>query len=142
MLSSSAHGQHLSKQDAKQLIEKTLTCLKNSDTASFVKLWYLDNASRPYHQRHFDTQDLIGHFTELRKFLDTALAQNLKIEEIEIEKQNKNDTKHYWAQYKIKAWFLYSKTNRKGVGFNVDRINNEWFYRFEPDYYSKIIGVQ
>lgn len=136
----SAAGQSMSKQDARQLIEKTLTCLKNSDTVSFLKLWHIDNAPWPYHKSPFNSKDLTEHFTELRKFLDTALAQNLKAEDIEIEKQDKGDKKNYWASYKIRAWFHYDKSYRKGIGFNVDRINNDWFYRFEPDYSTQTIN--
>jgi len=126
-------AQKLSKKEAKQMLDKTLTCLKNNDTTTFINLWYVDNAVWPYHERPFQTEDVKDHFEGLREFLDTALAQDFKIETIEIEKQNKNDT-NYCAQYKIMAGFRYTRFYGKGIAFNVDLINGKWLYRFEPDY--------
>ena len=133
-IASKADGQALSKHEARQLIEKTMTCLKNSDTLSFIKQWQLDNAAWPYHNRPFDSVELKGHFAELRKFLDTAITRNLKIEAIEIFRQDNGNKKNYWAKYKIRGWFYYDKSYRKGIAFNVDYINGNWLYRFEPDY--------
>ena len=128
-------SQTLSKNEADKLLYKTLTYLKTNDTATFIGMWHLDGAKWPYHERAFDKRDVKEDFKELRKFLDTALTENYKIEDIEVEKQDKND-KDYITAYKIKAWFKYNDddTYTKGMGFNVDYINKKWCYRYSPDY--------
>ncbi len=128
------NGQTLSKQDAKELFNKTLSCLKKSDSSSFMKLWYIDHSVWPYHERPFDAQDIHANFEVMQQFIDTALKQNFEIASIDIEKQDKKDLKNYLATYKIQAWFKYSKTYQKGIGFNVDFINGKWHYRYSPDY--------
>lgn len=126
-------AQTLNKDDAARLFEKTFSYLKNNDTASFIKLWKLDNAAWPYHNRPFEDIDVIKHFEAIKIFLDSALIQNLKIESIDVEKQDANDKK-YFAPYKITAWFRYKKSLVKGIAFYVEFIDGKWKYRFSPDY--------
>lgn len=128
-------GQDLSKNEAGKLLDKVVNCLKTGDTATFANMWHLDKTADSYHTKPFDRKDVKVHFNELRTFLDTALKENYKIEDIEVEKQDKSD-KDYVAIYKIKAWFKYDDDDfyNKGIGFNVDYISNKWCYRFAPDY--------
>jgi len=128
-----AHGQTITKKEARQLLEQALHYLKTSDTASFINLWRLDDAPYPYHERTYTKEDVAGDFNQMKTFLDTALKQNLTIDHIEIEKQDLKDTAKYFGEYKIKAWFRYDEHYFKGFGFYVEYKNNKWVIRFSPD---------
>ena len=124
-----AHGQTMTKKDARQLLEKAWSYLKTSDTASFINLWQPDNSSSTAHQQPYTRQEIKNDFSQLQDFLDTAWAQNLIIDNIEIEKDNlKNTDTEYW----IKAWFKYDEHHYKGFGFYVAHKNNMWVVRQSP----------
>ncbi|MBK5285238.1 MAG: hypothetical protein JJE25_07520 [Bacteroidia bacterium] len=133
LLSPIAHAQAITKKDARHLLEQALTYLKTSDTTSFINLWRLDDAPYPYHQRPYTRADVIGDFNQLKVFLDTALKQNLTIDNIEIEQAMQKDTAKNFGEYKIKAWFRYDEHYYKGFGFYVEYKNNKWVIRFSPD---------
>jgi hypothetical protein len=115
-----AHGQTISKKEAKQILEKAWSCLITPDSVSFVNLWRPGNTT---------PERAIDYFNYLKQFLDTALKQNLKINNVEIEEKNLKgtDTK-YW----IKAWFKYSEHDYKGFGFYIAPNNGKWVMRGEP----------
>ena len=98
----------INKKDAKSLLDKAFTCIKNSDTNSFVSMWLLDNSDWPYHKRPFNKRDIKSDFHELKIFLDTAITQNLKFDDVEIEKETTQEMLQF-GQYNIKAWFRYDK---------------------------------
>ncbi|MEO6883587.1 MAG: hypothetical protein ABI199_06155 [Bacteroidia bacterium] len=129
LLLTSAQGQTISKKDAKQFLEKAWSYLKTSDSTSFVKLWALD-ASAPKHKgRTFSSQDIIENFDMMKGYLDTALIENLKIDYIEVEKDNlKGTDSEYW----IKAWFKYDEHDYKGFGFYIAYKNSKWVVRDNP----------
>ena len=129
LLLSVAQGHTISKKDAQQFLEKAWSYLKTSDSASFVSLWVID-ASAPKHQgRAFTRQAVIGNFDFMKEFLDTALKLNLKIDHIEVEKENLNGTD---TEYWIKAWFKYDEHYYKGFGFYVAYKNDKWIVRDNP----------
>jgi hypothetical protein len=123
-------AQKISKAEAKQLLVKTLDCLKTNDTAAFVNMWYFDDTPRPYDKTIFAKQDAVEEFIELKKFLDTALTQNLPFDAIDVEKMSSFGK--YKVKYKIKGWFKYDEKLKyyKGYGFLADYINKQWLFRF------------
>jgi hypothetical protein len=141
LLALTVSAQKLSKREAKQLLNKAITCLKNNDEAGFTNLWLLDNTAWTYHERPFAEKDVKAHFDELKLFLDTALTQNLKIADIDIEKWDKEEGKKYASIYNIKVWFKYNKSYQKGMGFNVDYVNGKWVCRFAPDYSTMLANI-
>lgn len=127
LFAQSLYGQKITHKEARQLIDKTIESLKKSDTATFIGLWGENHAfedcktSRETHQREF---------AELKIFLDTALAQNLKIANIEIEKL---DIKQDHSQYNIKAWFEYNKNYNKGIGLFLTYADHKWVVCLKPE---------
>ncbi len=123
-------GQKISKKESTELLEKTVASLKNNDTAAFASLWYLDNIGRPYDQSLFTRKDIVEEFNELKVFLDTALAKNMKFDYVDVE--NISNWEKYKVKYKIKAWYLYDAKRKyyKGFGVLVGYIDNKWVYRF------------
>ena len=124
-----SQGQTIRKKEARQFLEKSLNYLKTSDSASFAGLWNLNKAALEHQGRPWDKQQIIGNFDFMKKFLDTALKQNLRMDYVEIEKENLEgtDTK-YW----IKAWFKYNKHYYKGFGFYVAYNDGKWVVRSSP----------
>ena len=129
LLYATAHGQTITKKEARDLLEKAWSYLKTSDTAAFISLWMPDNSSVSYHKRPYTKQEIKNDFIQVKDFLDTALTRNLIIDNIEIEKENleNTDTK-YW----IKAWFKYDEHYYKGFGFYVAYKNEKWVVRDSP----------
>ena len=122
-------GQKISKKEATQLLEKTITCFKTGDTTSFVNMWYLDKTGRPYDETVFTRQDAIQEFNELKVFLDSALTKNMTFDYVDVEKF---DWVKYKVKYKIKAWFKYDDKRKyyKGYGVLIDFVDGKWFFRF------------
>lgn len=127
-------AQKISKQEAQVLLDKAFTSLKNSDTTSFLNLWLFDNMNDPAEEKPFTIKDAKTTFTEIKVFLDTALVNNMRIDEVEITDMNKQ----FGATYKIKAYYKYNaKTHYiKAVGYRIDYINKKWVFRFHPEYTS------
>lgn len=132
-LSTTLFGQKISKKEARQLLEKAITHLKSSDSASFIGLWYTGKYKWPYHDRPFTRQDIQDNFYYLQEFLDTALNRNLKINHIEIYSVEAEKMSRDFGTYNIKAWFKYDKNYYKGFGFFVEFIDNKWVVLFNPD---------
>jgi len=128
-----AQGQTMHKKDAQQILEHALRYLKTSDTASFINLWLLDDSPYPFHQHPFTVEDVKNDFAHLKVFLDTALAQNYKIDHIEIEKEESKNKNERLGEYLVKAWFKYNEHYYKGFGFYVEYKNERWVVRFSPD---------
>jgi hypothetical protein len=126
-----ADGRTITKKEARQLLEKVWSCLKTSDTASFINMWLLDNI--PYHQRLYTKEDVIGDFNYLKDFLDTALSQNLQMDNIKIDKDLITAPDEFFGTYNIKAWFRYKEHYYKGFGLYVIYKNEKWLVRFQPD---------
>ena len=124
-----SHGQTMSKNEAKQFLEKSWNYLKVSDSSSFLSLWDLNKKSMEHQGLPMSNKFITGNFDFMKEFLDTALAQNLKMDDIEIEPENLEgtDTK-YW----IKAWFKYNKHYYKGFGFYVAYDDGKWVARNSP----------
>jgi hypothetical protein len=131
---SNIQAQKLSAHSAGKLFHKTIACLKTNDTITFVGQWFFDNMPWPDNNATFDHRNAGTNFGVLKKFIDSALRNNMSIDKIEIEKENPGNKTTYYAQYKITAWFNYSASLRKGIAFNVDYTNGKWVYRFQPDY--------
>lgn len=127
------YGQKLSKKQARQILETAVTCLKTSDTTTFANLWYFDNTPAPFHTKSFTEQTATSYFHYLREFVDTALAQNLLIDDIEISKVAADQQALNFGKYNIKAWFKYNEKYYKGFGFFLDYINDKWVVRYIPD---------
>ncbi|MGZ4059093.1 MAG: hypothetical protein ACXVPU_08700 [Bacteroidia bacterium] len=125
-------GQKISKEEAQVLLDKAFTALKNSDTTSFLDLWFFDNSTWFASDKPFTKQDARIVFKEIKVFLDTALTTNMKIDEIEITPYENEEN----VKGKIKAYYKYdSKTNYiKAVGYNIDYVNKKWVFRFHPEY--------
>lgn len=118
----SAQPHSISKKEARQLLQNAWSYLKISDIASFINLWQEENIAA-------SKQKITSEFNFLREFLDTALARNLKIDDVEIEKHNlKNTDTDYW----IKARFKYDEHYYKGFGFYVAYKNNRLVVRGNP----------
>ena len=124
-----ANGQTISKKEARHFLEKSWNYLKVSDSASFVSLWDLNPNALEHEGRPMSKCFITGNFDFMKEFLDTALSQNLKMDYIEVEKENLKgtDTK-YW----IKAWFKYNKHYYKGFGFYVAYDQGKWVVRNSP----------
>lgn len=127
-----AFGQKPDKKFAKQLFAKTLTYLKTSDTADFIKLWVIDDKPYPYHNRPFSIADVKAIYGQLKTWLDTALNKNLSITDMDIEKMDSPEDKGM-GLYKLKVWIDYNKHYSKGFGFNMDFVDNKWVCRFGVD---------
>jgi hypothetical protein len=124
----SAYAQKPDNKFARQYIDKALIYLKNSDTANFINLWISDKknvVSNAY---------IKAYLGGIKIFLDTALKQNLKIDHVEVEKIDTSEERTvyhcYTGLYRIKAWFKYDEHYYKGIGFNLDFINNKWLCRY------------
>ncbi len=128
------YGQKLSKKEARQILEKAWNCVKTSDTLGFVKLWIIDNKQWPYHAESFDAKQVELNFLGFKEFFDTALAKNMKFDEVECDTVEHIDPHYDFSKYYIKAWFKYNNNYRKGFGFYMDYINKQWLIRFSPDY--------
>ncbi|MCG3166598.1 MAG: hypothetical protein POELPBGB_02378 [Bacteroidia bacterium] len=129
------YAQKPTKQEARQLFDNALTALKNSDPTSFANLWHLSNDMLVKRQKPFIADDVQAHYEEMKVFLDTALALNLTIDEIEISKESYLDTIAKSSDFcYIKMWFKYNKHYLKGIGFNVIQIKDKWLVAFDPDY--------
>lgn len=125
----------LSKKEASKILEKAWTAVKKSDTASFIKLWVIDDMQWPYHAgQKFEVKDIKTNFRDFRSYFDSALIRNLKLQDVECDTIEHNDPHHDFAQYYIKASFSYSKSHSRGFGFYMDYVNKEWLVRFSPDY--------
>ena len=123
-------GQKISKKEATAMLEKTVASLKSGDTTAFASLWYLDNTGRPYDNSVFTRKDITEEFNELKVFLDTALATNMKFDYVDVD--DFHSFSKYKVKYKVKAWYLYDAKRKyyKGFGVLVDFIDNKWVYRF------------
>jgi len=125
----------LTKKDAGKILEKAWTAVKKSDTASFVKLWVLDDKQWPYHGgQKFEAKDVKTNFRDFRSYFDSALIRNSKLEDVECDTIEHNDPHYDFSKYYIKASLSYSKSHSRGFGFYMDYVNNEWLVRFSPDY--------
>ena len=105
-------GQTISQKEATELLKKSFNYLKNSDTASFVDLWYLDNTTNPPDKSAFDRQQLVQAFRELQQFLVVPVFK---------------------AKYKIKAYFKIDDKLTLGYGFLLDYINGRWAFRWHGE---------
>ncbi|HLG34208.1 MAG TPA: hypothetical protein VI757_04955 [Bacteroidia bacterium] len=122
LLMTAAQAQTLGKKEAQQLLEKAWRCMVTSDSGAFMNLWQTDNTASA-------KQKITEELNFLREFLDTALARNLTIDNVEVEKHNlKNTDTEYW----IKAWFRYDEHYYKGFGLYVAYKNNQWIVRGSP----------
>lgn len=130
-LAYAAQAQKLGSKQARRILQTAVNSLKESDSPGFVKLWYLDSTCAPYHQKPFTEATVISYFHYLRRFLDTALNSNLKIDHIEVSEVNEGS--QGWGKYNIKAWFRYDKNYYKGFGFYMDYIDDKWQVRYIPD---------
>ncbi len=133
-LTLSVSGQKLSKKEAKKILENAWTCIKNSDTSSFIKMWAMDAQQWPYHTVPFDVQQIKINYYDFKSYFDTALAKNMKFDAVECDTVELNDPHRSFAKYYIRAWFKNTPTFKKGFGFYMDYINNKWLIRFSPDY--------
>lgn len=133
LLVTTSYGQKLNKKQANQILQTALSSLKNSDSATFVKLWHFDGTAAPYHKTPFTEQSAITYFHYLREFVDTALTMNLKIDHIEIYKVDAEQSALNFGKYNAKAWFKYNNSYFKGFGFFLDYIDNKWLVRYIPD---------
>jgi hypothetical protein len=124
-LAANMFGQTITQKEATELLKKSLNCLKTSDTASFVGLWYLDNAVRPPFNSMFDRQQLEQVFRELQQFLVVPLFRESSFDEIEFEEM----PSFFQARYKIKAYFKIDNKLTLGYGFLLDYINGKWAFR-------------
>ena len=124
-LMAATHAQTLHKKEARDLLEKAWRCLVTSDSAAFARFRETDNPAE---------QNLAAEFNFIRQFLDTAIARNLAIHDVEIEKHNLNNTD---AEYWIKTWFQYDEHYYKGFGFYVAYKTNRWVVRGSPSTSSK-----
>jgi hypothetical protein len=127
-------GQKLSKKDSRKIVETVWGYVKTNDTASFRKMWAMDGQQWPYHTVPFDVQQIQFNFQDFKSYFDTALAKNMKIDEVECDTVEYNDPHRGFSKYYIKGWFKYSNTYKKGFGFYMDYVNNKWLIRFSPDY--------
>ena len=123
------HGQTISKKAARQFLEKSWNYLKVSDSVSFIDLWNLNKTALEHEGRPISRKYIAEDFEAIKAFLDTALNQNLKMDFVEVDKENLEgtDTK-YW----IKAWFKYNKHYSKGFGFYVAYDQGKWVVRNSP----------
>jgi hypothetical protein len=122
-------GQTISQKEATELLKKSLNCLRTSDTASFVGLWYLDNSSRTPDNAIFDRQQLVQEFRKLQQFLVVPLFRESSFDEIEFEEM----PAVFKAKYKIKAYFKIDKKLTLGYGFLLDYINGKWTFRWHGE---------
>lgn len=132
-LATATFGQKLKKKEATQILQTALTSLKNSDSATFVKLWYFDGTAAPYHQKPFTEKTAMSYFHYLREFVDTALTRNLNIDDIEISKVEADQQALNFGKYNIRGWFKYTDKYFKGFGFFLDYIDDKWVVRYIPD---------
>jgi hypothetical protein len=124
-----ARAHSISKKEARQFLDNAWNYLKTSDSASFLSLWMLDASAPKHNGRLFTREDIINNFNFMTDFLDTALKQNLRIDHIEIDKENlKGTDTEYW----IKAWFKYDKHYYKGFGFYITYKNDKCIVRDNP----------
>jgi hypothetical protein len=123
-------AQKISKKEAQQLLEKTITCLKTADTTAFANLWYIDDTGRPYDKSVFTRKHTVEEFNELKVFLDTALAKNWAFDYVDVD--DFKSWSKYKVKYKIKAWYKYDEKLKyyKGFGVLVDFIEGKWAFRF------------
>jgi hypothetical protein len=133
VISTTATAQRMTKKVAREIIEKSLTCLKTGDTATFISMWKLDDMKWPYHDRAFQKKDVIANFKFMREFIDTAVIQNLPIDEIEIEPFFLTDSVETPISHTIRVWFRYNDLYFKGYGLHMQYIDDRWFARFDPD---------
>lgn len=129
-----ANGQKMNKKDAKKILENVWNCVKKSDTAGFRKCWVMDKQQWPYHTVPFDVQQITYNYLDFKSYFDTALANNMKFDNVECDTVETTDPHRGFSKYYIKAWFKYSDTYRKGFGFYMDYVDNKWLIRFSPDY--------
>jgi hypothetical protein len=129
LLAGSLPAQTISKQEAQELLQKVINSLQNSDQASFVNLWYLDNTGNPYDNSIFDRQQVAQQFQELKQFLAVPLEKNLAFHTIEIEQMSEV----LKSKYKIKAWFKIDDSHYEAYGFLVDYINGKWVFRWHGE---------
>jgi len=127
------HGQKLKKAQAKKIIEISINCLKTSDSSSFVRLWYFDGKPAPYHDNPFTEKSAMLYFHYIKEFIDSALINNLRIDDIEVSKVNSEQRALNFGKYNIKVWFKYNDNYFKGFGFFVDYIDEKWLVRYIPD---------
>lgn len=121
-----ANGQTISNKEARQLLENTWNYLKTSDSISFISLWSLNDSISIHQRRPHKKKEIMGNFTFMKEFLDTALNRNLAIDYIDIDKFKLEDTD---TKYWIEAWFQYNKHYYKGFGLYIAYMNNKWIVR-------------
>jgi len=122
-------SQTLTQNEARDFFQKTFHSLRNSDTASFVDLWYLDQTGNPHDNTVFDRQQLVSNFKELQLFLTVPLVKGLPFEEIEITEM----PAIIKAKYKIKAYFKIDDNLSLAYGFLLDYINGKWVFRWQGE---------
>ena len=127
------HGQKLRKAEARLIIETAINSLKSGDSTAFVELWHIDNTPAPYHDHPFTEKTAFSYYHYLREFVDTALAQNLEADHIDISKVEAEQRALNFGKYKIKVWFKNTDWYFKGFGFFVEYIDDKWLVRYIPD---------
>ncbi len=129
------YSQQLSKKESRQILQQVWDCVKNSDSSGFIKMWDIDNDQWPFHGgKPFTVNDCKDNYEDFKIYFDSALAKNMKFDEVESDTVSKDDPHGFFSKYYIRAWFKYSGTYRKGFGFYMAYINNKWLIRFSPDY--------
>jgi hypothetical protein len=124
-----ARAQTMSKHKADQFLQRAWNDLRTSDSASFTALWKLNASALQHEGRPMSKQFIVRNFDFMKQFLDTALRENLKMRDVEIEEVNLEgtDTK-YW----VRTWFKYNKHFYKGFGFYLAYADGQWVVRGSP----------
>lgn len=128
-----AAAQNMGKKQAREIFEKAVVYLKVADEKNFIDLFSISTPSTS-NLVPLTVPEIRDHYTDMRLFLDTALKNNIQIDEVFCEKLGAAEAKELGAKWKIGAMFRYSDVYRKGLSFYVDKESGKWKLRSAPDY--------
>lgn len=121
------YSQSLTRKEARKIIQNTVNYLNQLDTISFLLLRGHDFSCADCTPQ---IETFKKEFSQLRLFLDTALNQNLRIRDMQIELLN---SKNGSLTYNVKVWFKYSKNYYKGFGVFLSPVNDKLVISDKPE---------